>query len=755
MLLWWISLQYYYLSLPHINIPRPRRRASDYNRRHIHFTSWWWHKTTPTQSEIHASSSQLRSPPIVETRRLTKTDPTIMPIQEYRRQRRRWQYCCPTLGGCCLILTVILSYIQLFMRLPSSIVPTTTTNNVRRLDDNDHPTTMNSIKVVTTSTQSLLSPIDMFVAISNMLPNHRGTCPDHLGLQYPPEWFQLREMKLCFNQLKYEADNGRCIIYNFGVGKSDPFLQYMSLPNSPLKACTVYAFDPFIEPNEVTFQFGPNIQYYQIGLWNGYSNRVGIGKHGKGTLMSLIEIQQMLGHHNNNNNNHDDHVRITLLRSDCEGCEYGWVQHAMVDDPTIFDRIDQMFIEVHTVPIQFMPSIELPWHSNGLPPNDVLVPVYTMLTQHFRVLDATINHGGPKDRNRIPHSLHSAGVLKYPCCREFNLIHKSLIPTTTPSAAEGAVEEAEYHDNPYNSTTSDDMEVIVDDSVVGRKVTKSMDVLFCSQHRNTIDSRNNTNINGQHHQNDEDDTYRDLFHGRHQTCHNGTAPRCFGPTHNKYDTTVDDVLLVSTTTTSCYCPEILDRDVLSNSCLVYFFGNFNDPNDLNMVLTLAELHPQCGIQAFDPRWDGPTTHDIITNPTVETTVGRSSSLFVSLKNIPPQSPRNVFWNRWGVYGGSGPRVAVRTTRRNGTGTTTTDKNDDDDVVVCGDLYTFGEMMAAWRGKDQRYVDTTISHRPPNKLSLVRIDWTMVSPCTWRREIAKEATLWWGSYDGIKSVQQLM
>jgi len=299
-----------------------------------------------------------------------------------------------------------------------------------------------------------------------MLPEFHGSCPNLP--RYRAQWFDLRDLRLCYNVLRRASDRKECIIYNFGVGKSDPFLKYMGMAKH--LHCQVYAFDPFVPKDTLKMKFGRNIHFYEIGLWNGQSNRT-VGSRGTGRLMTLSEIQTML-HHTND-------TRITLFRSDCEGCEYGWIKHAMDYEESFFERVDQMFIEIHTVPIRFMSSISLEWH-HGMPPDDLLEPVYQMLTKYFRVLHSAVNPGGLSDRNRVPDHLTEAGVLKYPCCRELNLINRQLAASPTDSAS------------------------ILDPDHVDCNVSKHDPIDFEGFGKE----------------------FQDLFHGRRKTCPDGIDPSC-------------------------------------------------------------------------------------------------------------------------------------------------------------------------------------------------------------------------------------
>lgn len=479
-------------------------------------------------------------------------------------------------------------------------------------------------------TNSTLTTTEMFVALSDMLPDYQASCPNYPN--YPAEWFDLRDLNLCYNVLRKASDDGECIIYNFGVGPNDPFLKFMGSTN--LLKCQIYAFDPFVEAKIVKDKnYGSNIHFYEIGLWNGYSNRT-VGKKRTGRLMSLGEIQQFL--------NHTDETHVSLFRSDCEGCEYGWVQYAMEHDESFFTRVDQMFLEIHTVPIKFMSSIDLEW-TGGMPPSYLLEPVYEMLTKYFRILGAAINPGGPPDRNRVPAELQQQGVLKYPCCREMNLINKRL----------------------------------------AAPLTKDPDEMDC-------DKPNHVSLDGFR------ENFRQLFRGRLKNCTGDVEPQCDGG--------------------SCYCPDVLDEDMRSKKCLVYFFGNLRDGAELRNLDNLTRRHQNCSFWAYDPRMDE-----------------QAGYTWLQEKGLP-----DVMFRPWALYSGHGPRM-YRFTHQNGT------------TSLAGELYTMAEITLSW-------TQGTVAGFPrprPSRISLMRIDWSIADPCLWQKEILSYSKAWWGEYKGADTVQQLM
>ena len=57
-----------------------------------------------------------------------------------------------------------------------------------------------------------------------------------------------------------------------------------------------------------------------------------------GELHSLGEIKRQLGHAGR---------RLTLVKADCEGCEWGWLAFQLREDAAALASIDQLHLELH------------------------------------------------------------------------------------------------------------------------------------------------------------------------------------------------------------------------------------------------------------------------------------------------------------------------------------------------------------------------------------------------------------------------
>jgi hypothetical protein len=245
------------------------------------------------------------------------------------------------------------------------------------------------------------------VELSRMMPGGaRARCPND-------EVATTKEVTYCPAMLRSAEEHQDCLVYNFGVGAADPVLTHLA---NEYKRCQFFAFDPTVSEKTWASKggskrvFGQNVEFFPWGLYGGQGSRTLKWTHpvygnATGELRTLSEIMHELGH---------THKRIAMLRSDCEGCEWGWISTQMKQDPSLFSRIDQLFTELHFASTLRMDEAAL----------QQAPAVHQMLHENFAVLKSSVNAGGLVDQNKVPKILVDAGADPLPCCREFALINK-------------------------------------------------------------------------------------------------------------------------------------------------------------------------------------------------------------------------------------------------------------------------------------------------------------------------------------------
>lgn len=259
-------------------------------------------------------------------------------------------------------------------------------------------------------------------------PQRKVACPHVAGQPYlgtndsiyaGPEHRWNKDVPYCAGMIKAAEQSGNCLIYNFGVGRDDNFLHHMA-ENYP--KCEIFAFDPTI--NETRWEggaakwFGPNVKFQSWGLYGGEGSRElnwfhylyqnpnhRVGGVTKGTLYTLEEIQKMLGHTDR---------RINYFRSDCEGCEWAWVEKSVKDHPDVFERIDQMFTEIH-----FADTLRFDDEAMKKTPS-----FHKMVMDNYDVNLMHKNKGFNRDRFHVYKEIANFIEDPEPCCREYLFINK-------------------------------------------------------------------------------------------------------------------------------------------------------------------------------------------------------------------------------------------------------------------------------------------------------------------------------------------
>lgn len=245
------------------------------------------------------------------------------------------------------------------------------------------------------------------------------------------------EVVYCRRLIERAGLVGSCLVYIFGTTERDIFTEVFAMRH---RSCEIYAFDPTVAPEHFVssrmadararMNASAAIHFRPWGLRGGsrswshrYYSRV------VGELLTLDDIVARLGH---------AHRRISLLRSDCEGCEWEWLATASPSsgtaattvgegaDGSILRRIDQLFIELHFATSLRFDALALRTH---------LPRVHAALSDHFGARVSFANIGGDVDRFRVPRLLVAAGADPLPCCRNYLLVNRRHAQPPRPPSA--------------------------------------------------------------------------------------------------------------------------------------------------------------------------------------------------------------------------------------------------------------------------------------------------------------------------------
>jgi len=255
--------------------------------------------------------------------------------------------------------------------------------------------------------------------ISLMFPTSNGKCPENAYREID------QSMVVCDTLIKRAEQRDECIMYVFGVGSDDPILR---MAGSEYRMCSVFAFDPTITHEDFkNDKYESNVKFFNWGLHSLHDdaswNHVVYGQV-SGQLYTLSEIQHKLGHTGR---------RISLMRLDCEGCE--WAVVAGITNELV-SSFDQVIIEVH-----FAQSLRF-----GRKEADTAVAMSRFLEHTFVPIAKFSNWGYSEDQCNIHQELIDAGVDERACCRTISLVNKHFaIPADASHAFPLMQESAEKY----------------------------------------------------------------------------------------------------------------------------------------------------------------------------------------------------------------------------------------------------------------------------------------------------------------------
>ena len=229
----------------------------------------------------------------------------------------------------------------------------------------------------------------------------RGSCPTTA---------QVSDFTLCWPPIADAIVAGTCTVYAIGVAKFDDFMETMASVG-----CHVFAFDPAanhpLHPR-------PNVTFHHWGLLTGAENATAerefsgyYGSTNKGIYMPLRRLMQRLGH--------DDGRSITVMKMDCEGCEWQvFAEMHRSGGARALAPFGQIVTELH-----FSRSLRFDTHKAR-----TLAPLWNnlVLSNQLQVFSTSVNEGYDGDRE-IDADLVAAGLADGLCCRELSLISADVL----------------------------------------------------------------------------------------------------------------------------------------------------------------------------------------------------------------------------------------------------------------------------------------------------------------------------------------
>jgi hypothetical protein len=207
--------------------------------------------------------------------------------------------------------------------------------------------------------------------------------------------------------------NNRCIIYSIGVREI-----YTAELLYGRAGCEVHAFDCTINHPQ---QLGPNVTFHPwcLGTDSSELKLDGGPKRDDNGLKfkQLPAIINELGHQNE---------ELTMLKMDCEGCEWDALDSLQIQMPTFFSRIRMMYLELHYVSNNKVGSVERAKEMSTM----------TRVTRtfgNFSTFGYSINSDVSLERFNNPmffRELYDVGLFFGTCCFEFSMVRKDLVTST-------------------------------------------------------------------------------------------------------------------------------------------------------------------------------------------------------------------------------------------------------------------------------------------------------------------------------------
>jgi len=208
----------------------------------------------------------------------------------------------------------------------------------------------------------------------------------------------------------YVEDPNTCVVYSFGI--RDIFENELLMGRH---GCEVHAFDCTVD---LAASLGENVHFHKWCLGKGSEELKLDGllsgeNHETMEFLSLPDIIKRLGH---------EETTLTVLKMDCEGCEWDALDTLLQEMPGFFWKINMLMLELH-----FVTAVD-----STLATREKEVETMARVSEglrNYRTYGYSINSDTDRTRFSDPKyyaPLFKAGLHMGACCYEVSLVRKDL-----------------------------------------------------------------------------------------------------------------------------------------------------------------------------------------------------------------------------------------------------------------------------------------------------------------------------------------
>jgi hypothetical protein len=210
---------------------------------------------------------------------------------------------------------------------------------------------------------------------------------------------------------RYRQTNDTCLVYSIGIANQWSFDDRLGD-----MGCEVHSFDPTkntLKAHYAHAHKGVHFHPWAIGstlpCHHNSAERVK-SVYGEllGDFRSLSEIRRSLGH---------EHRRISLLKIDCEGCEWDALFEAAHESRPFLDYVDALYLELH-------PNQAMQMRTEADMIKMAVVWEHIFREQGFQIWFWHNNHGKAAAHRQLPKQMAQMPGAKAECCFELALVRE-------------------------------------------------------------------------------------------------------------------------------------------------------------------------------------------------------------------------------------------------------------------------------------------------------------------------------------------